>query len=433
MTGARSGTRIPLPVLACLAAFALPTATAVAAEPPWQTAAEIDAAALVATALERNPTLASMTASAAAAAERVPQVSALDDPDLSYALAPRTIGSDDFDLGYKIELSQALPWPGTLATRGDVARRETEAAEADLEAARLRLIAAVRERFFDWWYAHRALALTGEETELLAELREIAEIRYASGLASKQDALQAELEYQRLLHRAVVFERSREVTLVRLNALLARPAKSPIPRPPAAIAPPHPVAPIERLEELALERRTELVAQRRRVEGGAAAVRLAELEFLPDFRVFGSYDTLWDADELRPMVGVALNLPIQIASRRAALAEARARLRRERAMLAEVEAELRAEVGRAAEELREQAHVVELYDRSILPAAEANLEAARSGYEAATSDFSALVTAAKDLIATRLTRARGLAESRKALARLERATGGPLPPSEDHP
>jgi outer membrane protein TolC len=101
-------------------------------------------------------------------------------------------------------------------------------------------------------------------------------------------------------------------------------------------------------------------------------------------------------------------------------------------MLAEIEAEVRSEVGRAAEELREQAHVVELYDRSILPAAEANLEAARSGYEAATSDFSALVTAAKDLVGTRLTRAHGLAESRKALARLERATGGLLPLSEDH-
>ena len=64
--------------------------------------------------LDRNPRLARLTAEAAAAAQRAPQVAALPDPTASltwFLMSPQTrVGP----LEATVNISQSLPWFGTL-------------------------------------------------------------------------------------------------------------------------------------------------------------------------------------------------------------------------------------------------------------------------------------------------------------------------------
>lgn len=392
---------------------------------PWQGETELELASLVAEVLARNPTLFAMQAAFRAAAERYPQVTALEDPELSYGLAPETIGNRRLDLGQKFDLSQKLPWPGKLATRGESALREAGAAAEDIEATRLLLVAAAREAFYDWWFVHRAIAVNHENQDLLAELQKIAETRYAAGLASKQDALQAEVEHQHLVHQGVVLERMREVARARLNTLLNQPPKTPIPPPPDTVPTPQRISPREQLEAEAVEGRPVLRAQRLRIEARKADVRLAELEYLPNLTIGATYNSLWQEEELRPMGMVGINVPIQLERRHAALDEARARLHEAESLLAERRAEVLFDVSRAVDEVHEQAHVVRLYGTSIVPAAEESLAAARSGYESATNDFLTLIEAEKTFLTAQLSYEQALAEYHKARARLDRAVGRP--------
>ena len=403
----------------------LPGAT-VPRQNPWDGSGELNVETLVSEVLARNPSLAAMRASWQAAVERFPQVTALDDPQFSYGLAPETIGNRRLDLGQKFDLSQKLPWPGKLSTHGEMVLREAEAAGEDFEAERLRLTEAAREGFFDWYYVHRAIEINDFNRELLLEFRRIAETRYATGLASKQDALQAEVSHQHLAHRGVVLARMREVALERLNTLLDRPAKAALPPPPRTIRAPRPIAPLDRLESAAIAERPVLEAQRRRIEAREADVHLAELEYFPNLMVTATYNTLWGEEELRPMGGVGINVPIQLERRRAALDEARAKLQQARSLLDQKEAEVRFEVAKAAEELEEQTHVVRLYSTSIVPASQESLAAARSGYEAATNDFLTLIDAERALMLAQLAYEEGLSGYHKALARLERAVGKPV-------
>lgn len=398
---------------------------------PWEGKAELDVGSLVAEVIARNPGLAAMQAAWRAAVERYPQVTALEDPQFSYGLAPETIGNRRFDLGQRFDLSQKFPWPGRLSARGDAALREAEAAGEEVEATRLRLVEAAREAFHDWWYVHRAIEINDENQGLLAELQRIAEVRYTAGLASKQDALQAEVEHQHLVHQGVVLERMREVALARLNALLNRPPKTRVPLPPVAVRAPDRTPPREQLEAEALERRPVLRAQRLRIDARKADVRLAELEYFPDLTIGATYDSLWQEQELRPMGMVGINVPIQLERRRAALDEARANVHEAESQLDEASAEVLFEVSQAVDEVREQAHVVRLYETSIVPAAEESLAAARSGYESATNDFLTLIEAERTLLTARLAYQRGLAEYHKARARLDRAVGISPDGSED--
>ena len=390
---------------------------------PFQGHTELKVDELRQEVLRRNPTLAAMQSTRDAANSRYPQVTSLDDPMFSYGLAPGTIGARGLDLGQRFEFSQRFPWPGKLRLRGEAALSEAEAAGEDIEGTRLQLIEATERTFYDYYFVHRAIDINRVNQELLLEFKHIAETRYATGLVPKQNALQAEVEQQNLVHRGIVLERIHAVTTARLNTLMNVPPQNLLPPPPAELAGVAPLPSRESLETAALQHRPELRALALRLQARAADVKLTQREYFPNLTITGAYNSLWEAEERRPMVGVGINLPLWLNRRKAALSEARAKEQRTTARLEEERAQVLFEVSSAVEEVRESTHVVGLYASSIVPAAEENLAAARSGYETGTNDFLTLIAAEKALMLAQLSYHQALAEYHKGLARLERAVG----------
>jgi len=388
----------------------------------WAGVSEITADELVERVLQRNPSLAAMQAAWRAAVERYPQVTALDDPDLDYGIAPYSIGTG-FTVGQRIDVSQRFPWPGQLRARGDAALEEAAAAGEDVHAMRLRLVEEAREAFFDLYYVYRARDINAANQELVLDLQRVAEDRYATGLTAKQDALQAAVMHQHLVHRDVVLDRVQTVAEARINALLNLPPGSAVPPPPARIAEPRHTPDADAMQALAVANRPELAALADRVRARTAEVRAAELEYYPSVTAFGAYDSLWAERQLRPMVGLGINVPIQLERRRAAVDEARAAVLEAESLLRDQKNEVLFEVTEAVSELEEQRHVVQLYEASILPAAEEALAAAHSGYENDTNDFATLIEAEQAVIKARLGQQKALADYYKARARLDRAVG----------
>lgn len=383
--------------------------------------------------LQRNPTLPAMQHAWQAAAERYPQVTALDDPMFSYGLAPATIGAQRLDFGQQFELSQRFPWPGTLRVRGEVVHSEAQAAGEDLNATRLQLIEATQHAFYDYYFVQRAIDINQVNQELLLEFQRITERRYAAGLVPKQDALQAEIEQQRLVHRGIVLDRSRAVSVARLNTLLNLPPESSLPPPPKDLPGVTSLPPIEVLQTAAVQHRPELRALALKIGARSAEVKLAKLDYFPNVTVSGGYTSLWQEEDLRPSLSVSLNFPLQLNRRNAAVREAQAKTRQARARLEEHRAQVAFEVSQAAENVREQAHVMQLYASSIVPAAEENLIAAHSDYETGITDFLTLITAEKTLLLAELSYHQALANYHKGRAQLARAIGIPLENVEVRP
>jgi outer membrane protein TolC len=398
-------------------------APAAHADDPFAGHAALERRALIEAVLAKNPTLASARWAWRAALARHPQDTALDDPTLEYAVGPRSFGSSSVDDAHRVVLAQALPFPGKLALRGEIALAEAEAAARDHEAVRLRLATLASLLFDEHYLLARKLAVNEAHRAHLSELRAIAVARYEAGSASQQDPLEAELAEAELLHREVELRADQRITAERLNVLLHRAPELPLPPPPAALEVLEPAGPKDALLSRAREGRPELHAAEARVRAREAAVALAQREYLPDLRVLGGYDSFWEESDQRPLVGLELNLPLQRARRAAALDEAEASLEAARSESLALGDEVRLSVERALAELAEAHHALQIFRDRMLPAARDRVASARAAFETGQSDFSTVIDAERDLRDAELGYEETVAAVSRRHAELARATG----------
>lgn len=375
--------------------------------------------ALVAQVLEANAGLAATRAAAQAAAHRVDAAGALDDPSLSYAAAPRSSGRN-------IEVSQRLPWPGTLAARESAARSEAAAGDRRIDAERLRLAAAAKQAYAEWHFVERALEIHGGVESLVDEMIATAETRYAAGRASRQDVLQAEVERAELAARELELERQRTATAARINALLNRAPRAPLP--PAASIPlaGAPALDPDALERLALDGHPELERLGAEIDAADSRVTVARKAFFPEFQLRAGYNTLREDSSKRSTIGVSINVPFARGKRRAELDRARADRRRAEQTLNERRAGVLAAIAAARAEVEENVDAIEVYEQRLVPLAGEYLEAALADYRSGSGSFLSAISAEQRRFETELALERARADYLRRIAELEMLTGAPL-------
>ena len=377
---------------------------------------------LVSAILAANPQMEVVQAVWQAANSRIQQVSALDDPMLSHSFAPLTIGNRQSGFSQNTVISQKLPWPGKRRLRGEAAAFDADAANENIASLRLLLTATAKTLFADWYYIHRALEVNEINRSLLTEFHDIALDHYATGLASKQDALRAEVEMALLDHQKIALDRENRTLLAHLNRLLNRMPDSPLPVPSkldAELLLPKPAA----LQELALRSRPELRELAARIKASKTRGDLAEKDFYPDFKVSAGYNNFWRQDQQRFIVGVEMNLPLDQDKRHAAEDEAHARIKQAEWQHIDRIAKIREDVQVAYELTIESLHVYKLHQDKLLPLANETLKAALSDYRSGSGDFLTLISSEQNLIKTQLQTDRALADMHRHLAELEQAVG----------
>ncbi|MCW8195706.1 TolC family protein [Proteobacteria bacterium 005FR1] len=395
-----------------------------AAEDPIASASVMSADELAAWVLARNPGVQAAKAAARAAAFRIDPAGSLDDPTLSYGVAPNT-SSSDRGLEQRVEIAQRFPWPGTLAARKEQARFEAIAAEQGTDVFRLEVAAAAKAAYAEWRYVASALTVHEATHDLLSDLISAAETRYAAGRASRQDVLQAQVERVEVENRKLRLQQLATTVRARINALLQRPPDAPLPA--AAPIPLLPRIPSEELlEQFALEHPS-LRRLASEVEAQQSAVVLAEKAFYPEFQVGVGYNELWDDSDKRATIGLSINVPLDRSKRHAQLDSAQAQLQSRQWALAEQRMQLLAELAQARALVLEARQTVELYEDQLVPLVDEYLESAIADYSAGDGSFLSVVTAEQCQLSTELGLARARADYVRALAVLERWVGGSLP------
>lgn len=382
--------------------------------------------------LERNPGLEQLQAAIDEAASRIVPAGSLDDLQLSYAFAPETIDgfrrADGMARGFnqRIELTQSIPWPGTLDIREEQARSKVTAADQILSDRRLQIISSIKTGFAEWYYVHRAMQVNKENQELLLQLRHVAEAQYAAGRAAQQDALQAEVEHAVLQDQALALQRERRSIQAQLNALIDRPAHYVLPPPgksPGQSIPPS----SEELQQIAIASHPLLKQIEANLEVNEASISLAENKYYPDFKLFAGYNSLWDEDDKRLLIGVSINLPLDQSKRSAAVSAARAGRMNTHWQLVDRRNQILAEIESSHAEVVESYDAIALYRNRLVPLAEENLAAAVADYRAGAGDFLNVITAEKQKLKTQLRLERAYANYIRRLAQLERWTGSSMP------
>lgn len=387
----------------------------------------LSAKTLVAQVLERNQGIVAMQAAADVTEAQVESAGALDDPMVSYMVAPNMLSGPRQVLEQNVQLSQKLPWPGTLKLRTMAARAELVSAEQQVADLRLRLTARTRALYAQWYYVHRAVAINAENTQLLTRLQSVAETAYASGLAPQQDVLQAQVERMRLESQALELERLRRTVQAGINTLLNQLPDIELAAP-AGISEPGKLPAYEHLQEAALARYPQLLGLDAQLSARRDRLDLAHKNNLPQFNVMAGYNGLMDMPAQRLTVGVAINIPFG-GNHRGEIGAANARVHEAEANLVDARSQLLGDLDQSWAAARQATGTIELYNSGLLGLSKLNLEAAEADYSSGAGDFLKLITAEQQYLTFKLELVRARADFFTQWASLDYQTGGALSPA----
>ncbi len=385
---------------------------------------ELSLDALIAAVHARNPSMHAAQAAWSAAAERYPQVIALEDPMLQTMFAPATFpSSSPVESSYYLGMAQRVPWQGKRTLRGQMAQWDAQSASWDTEEVKLRLAAASRMAYFDFFLAERELELNLQNVELMQDFRATAKTKYEANQVSEQDLSAADLELAKLQQMRLELEQARRIAIARINTLLHQRPDKRLPSPPHRLATTDPLPDASMLRQLAVEHRPELASLSAKIQSEQNAVALACKDYYPDFEFMGRYDSFWTDKVQRPQVGMNMNVPLNRSRRGAAVREAQFRLSKLMAEQAQQQDVVCEEVQIAHSRVLANQQAVYLYEDRILPAAQTNLDAARAAYIAGSIDFLRLMEARKQSTEQQIAYQQKLTEYHRSRTELLRSVG----------
>jgi outer membrane protein TolC len=384
-------------------------------------------------AVANNPALQAARFRWQAAREQIPQAGALEDPQLTYKYFLGGMGfGGDMEERQEFGLSQELPWPAKLPLRVRLARAEAQMEQRQFEAARWKLRYDVAQAYWEHWYLAAALAATEENLRLMQYLEGVARARYATAAGAHPDALRAQMEVSKLDNEARNLRDLQGPTTARLNAVLNRPADSPLP-PPKEV--PTAVVRIDEGQLLAwaAQANPELAAMDSEVAGGELRKRLARQEYFPDFMVGVEYMDMAASsgamggaeDTWAVMAGI--NLPIWWGKYAAGVRQAEAMRQASLHQRADKANTLAADVKLAAYGLRDAQRRIDLYRDALLPKARQALQAAQASYRAGTTSLMEVLDLQRSLLEFDLSLHRSQADWWQRLAELEMLVGREVP------
>jgi outer membrane protein TolC len=140
-------------------------------------------------AAENNPELKAYFNQYLAALEKVPQVGALPDPELSigFFIKPmeRFMGNQQAD----IQLMQMFPWFGMLKTQKDEASQMARAQYEVFQDTKNRLFYQVKKTWYQLYRLEEEIRITKENLDILQQLERLALIRFQSAAGTGTGAI----------------------------------------------------------------------------------------------------------------------------------------------------------------------------------------------------------------------------------------------------
>ncbi len=381
----------------------------------------LDAEWLVRQVLARNPGIAALRQKWHAARAYSRRAGALADPTLSYSLAPDTIDVPGSSRGEKYMFSQTIPWPGKRRLKRQSAESEAEAVAHNLADLKLKLAAAARMGFADWYYIHQALSINAADQKRWQEYQRIAIKKYGLGQVSKQDAIKAEVRLTMLKHQAIVLRRKQKLVRIYINQLLNNMPDAPLPRPVRLRLPRH-KPDLRRLRALGRQH-PRLQALQAKLKASELKVKLARRNYYPDLKLMAGYNSLWNDESKRTTIGIGINIPLGRSKRRAEIDQRKAQTTELYWKIQQRRNSVLADIQRQYEKLLESRHTLRLFRTSLLPLSREHLHAATADYQAGKGSFLELVDAQNKLSRTRLQYAQALAQYSKHLAHLLQKSG----------
>lgn len=391
--------------------------------------AEVDE--LLALAKAQNPELAAVRHEASAASERIDSTSALPDPSFRISLqdftnnasggTPTLVPSEVGSTYYR--LMQPLPFWGKRDLKRDIAEAEASQAQGRIGTTWAELAAKIKIDFAQYYLVINSQKLTQEMLDLTLNLERIAKSRYANGLSPQQDVIRAQVEQTGLRRDLVMLETERHHNMTRLNILLLRDPYAPLADPQRLRPLPAPAKlefPV--LAERLRNHSPQLFTLQAQLAAADKSRDLAYKNRYPDFALgvgatqVGNDIKMWE-------LMLEFNIPLQQGSRRGQEQEAESMLAAAQSRKDDAGSRLLGELVEYSSALEAARRLEAINSSSLLPQAEATLQAAYVGYQNGKVDFATLLDAQKQILQAKLDVLNSQAQEQISLAQIEQLLG----------
>ena len=385
---------------------------------------------LLAESQANNPQLSAAGHEARAARQMVPQATSLSDPKLTYQQfsvgSPKPFaGYTNSDFAYiSIGASQELPYPGKLRLRGEVAERDADTKQAEVEVTKTSLADSVKADYLQLEYLQKTLGILRQNEAVLDQLIQDATAHYQVGQGMQQDVLQAQVNRTKIVKEVTMHHQQMGQIQAHLKGLLSRDQGSPDIVTEDLIA-----SPLQRTSD-------ELLAMVRQnnpqIQVDASAIRKQDAQLAsakragkPDFEVGYAYQNtdrkyrdyyMFTFDVRFPRRG---RVNAEIAEATEKRSESRQTLN---AHLQQQLAEVQEEYVKAASD----EELIKEYREGLIPQSDAAYRATLSAYASNREQFVHVLSYFTDTLNLKLEYAQALVDHETALAHLETLTGATL-------
>ncbi len=384
---------------------------------------------LVEEAREKNPEILRAKAEWDAATKRPSQAGSLPDPMVGVGWRNvrfnRVTLTEDPNSMVTFSFSQEFPFPGKLSLREQIAKEEAQAQEKLYEANSRRVIADLKEAYYEWFLVDKSIEITLRNKDLIEKFLKIAETRYKVGKGIQQDVIKAQVEVSRFIEQLKLLEERKGIVEARIRSILNRPPDSPLGKPEVVEKSPF-ILTAEELYKLTKEKAPLLKSKENLIDRQEEALKLAKKEYYPDFALAaapgvmgmngGGTQGVWE-------VTLGIKVPLYFwRKQRFGVEEAVSQLQAAREDYTSANQELFFNVKDQYLVAKTSENLLKLFEEGVIPQAASSLESAIAGYQVGNIDFLTLLDNLVTLFNFELTYYTHLTNYQKALARIEEIT-----------
>jgi outer membrane protein, heavy metal efflux system len=272
-----------------------------------------------------------------------------------------------------------IKWPGKLDAAAKQTLENARATGRRFTKAKYDLRYKVLSAYYDYVLNAELIRLEQSNQQLLRTIASLADARNRAGRSGQQDLLKSSNEADLSSNDVATMRSQLPSQRAAINALLSRPAGAPLPVPTKLPASRRLVYRDGDLVEMAAKQNPELIALADEIHGRGEGIRLAELQYVPDFNLSVGTDLMGVTQSLLAQATIPI---VRYEALNAAIAQAEAKLRATEAMRRQLGNNLAAQVIADITIIRDAGRQLDLFDHTILPRARQVVDVARSAFEA---------------------------------------------------
>jgi outer membrane protein TolC len=382
---------------------------------------------LLAEAGANNPQISAANYGVRAARQMAPQVTTLPDPKFTYQQlsvgSPKPFaGYTNSDFAYVgVGASQELPFPGKLRARGEVAERDADTKQAEVEVTKTGIADAVKADYLQLAYLQQTLGILRQNEAVLDQLIQDATAHYQVGQGMQQDVLQAQVNRTKIVKEITMHHQEMGQIQAHLKGLLSRDQGSP-----DIITEDLTATPLQRTSDelLAMVRQNnpQIQVDASSIQKQEAQLVSAKREGKPNFEVGYLYQNTDRKYRDYYMFTFDVRFPRKTRVN-AEIAEAtEKRSESQQTLEAHLQQQL-AEVQEGYVKATSDEELLKEYREGLIPQSDAAYRATLSAYASNREQFIHVLSYFTDLLSLKLEYAQTLADHEAALAHLESLTG----------